>query len=293
VPPPNARRVLSPEALAAVLLWGVSFVATRVALEFFHPVGLIATRLTLGAAVMLGAQLVRRSPLVPEPGDRLRCTLLGTVLGGHLLLQAYGLLHTTAIQTAWIIAFIPVLIALGGHVFLGRRLLPLGWLGVLAGAGGVLIVAAARLPDFENARFGDILQLISCVTWTVYTLAALRPAESSGPLRTTAFAMAIAALMTIAVVPTTGVLIAPPTTAAIVSVAFLGLGCNGLAFWLWTRGLRRDGPAKIGAMLYFEPFVTLGASLVVLHEPLTVNLLVGGPIVLVGVWLVGRGEARN
>lgn len=292
---PLRPRPVSLEALAAVALWGVSFVATRIALEAFHPVGLIATRLALGAGVLVAVQLARRVPLLPEPEDRLRCFALGAILGGHLLLQAFGLLHTTAIQTGWIISFIPVMLALGGQVFLGRRLVASGWLGVAVGALGVLFVASARVPDFENARFGDLLQIVSCVTWTAYTLAAHRPVERSGPLRVTTSTMLVAAVLTLIVTPATGWLngtIEPRDVAgpAIVAVLFLGLGCNGLAFWLWTRGLRRDGPAKIGAMLYLEPFVTLGASLAILGEPVTFHGLVGGPLVLMGVWLVGRGE---
>lgn len=291
-PSASAGRVLSPEALAAVVLWGVSFVATRIALEALHPVGLIAARLALGAGMLVVVQLARRVSLVPEPGDRARCALLGAILGGHLLLQAYGLRYTTAIQTGWIISFIPVMLALGGRAFLGKRLSAAGWVGVAVGAAGVLVVASASLPDFEDARFGDLLQLVSCVTWTVYTLAASRPAERSGPLRATTSAMVVAALLAAAAVPAfgwrpeAGEPVGPSTVAAVV---FLGLGCNGIAYWLWMRGLRRDGPARIGATLYLEPLVTLVAARLVLDEPVTGHALVGGPIVLLGVWLVGRG----
>jgi drug/metabolite transporter (DMT)-like permease len=201
---PPKHRLPSPEGLAAVVLWGISFVATRVALESFHPVGLIASRLLLGSAVLLTLQLAGRRTLLPLRGDRLRCALLGAILGGHLLLQAFGLLHTTAIQTGWIIGVIPVMIALGGRMFLGKRLAPISWLGIGVGATGVAVVTATRIPEFENARFGDLLQLVSCVTWTIYTLAADRPVSRSGPLRTTASAMVVAAVLAVSVTPATG-----------------------------------------------------------------------------------------
>lgn len=276
------------------MLWGVSFVATRVALETFHPAGLIASRLVLGSCVLLLLQLASRTPLLPDASDRLRVCLLGAILGGHLLMQAFGLLHTSAIQTGWIIAVIPVMIALAGRLVLGKRLSALSWLGIAVGAAGVGVVASADMPEFENARFGDLLQLLSCVSWTVYTLAAERPVASSGALRTTSTAMIVAALMALVVASVTGWRTETAPTGGldatgIAAVLFLGLGCNGFAFWLWMRGMARDGPARISALLYLEPFVTLGAAVVLLDEPVTTHALIGGGVVLFGVWLVGRG----
>jgi drug/metabolite transporter (DMT)-like permease len=291
--PSSSRRILSPEALVAVAFWGVSFVATRIALRAFHPFGLIATRLVLGTALLALVQLVRRKPLLPERGDRPACAALGVVLAVHLLLQAFGLRLTTAIRTGWIIAFIPIMIAVGARVVLGKRLAPLGWLGVAIGAAGVLVVGAVAPRDFAHARFGDLLQFVSCVTWTVYSLTAHRPAVRSGALRTSAFAMGVAAVLAAAAAASAGVLVAPVDAGALVSVLFLGLGCSGTAFFLWIRALTRDGPARSAAMLYFQPFVTLLAAQIVLGEPVTTNALAGGPIVLFGVWLVGRGTPRN
>jgi drug/metabolite transporter (DMT)-like permease len=208
---PRLRSFLSFEALLAMILWGVSFVATSIALRAFHPFGLVATRLALGAALLALVQVVRRQPVLPERGDRLACAALGVVLAVHLLLQAFGLRHTTAIRTGWIIAFIPIMIALGGSLFLARHLAPLGWLGVALGSTGVLVVAAVEPRDFANARFGDLLQLASCVTWTAYTLTAHRPAERSGAVRTTVLAMGLAAALAAAAAASTGVFVAAPT----------------------------------------------------------------------------------
>jgi drug/metabolite transporter (DMT)-like permease len=162
-------------AFGAMVFWGVSFVATRAALDAFHPLALIATRLWLGGGLLVVIQALRGRPLLPEPEDRGRCLLLGLVNALHLGLQAFGLLHTTAIRTGWIIAVIPVAIALGGQVFLRKRLAPIGWLGALVATAGVFVVTVQKPAELANARFGDLLQLVSCVTWTIYTLASAKP----------------------------------------------------------------------------------------------------------------------
>ena len=77
------------------------------------------------------------------------------------------------------------------------------------------------------------------------------------------------------------------------SAAFLGIFCSAVALFLWARAVSTDGIAKASATLYFEPFVTLAAAVLLLDEPQVPLALVGGPIVLLGVWLVGRAAQKG
>jgi drug/metabolite transporter (DMT)-like permease len=276
--------------LAAVTLWGLSFVATRVALEAFHPVGLICTRLTLGT-LLLGCVLKRRrGAWLPERRDLGLCAAMGCVLGAHYVIQTWGLEFTTAANAGWIVGFGPVVIVLGGWLFLGSRLRGLAWLGILVASSGLLLVCASAPPDFARARLGDGLQLIACGTWATYTLASTGAVARNGGLRVTAFTMGIAALATAAATPWSGWLQGELTLRALGAAAFLGFLCSAGALLLWARAVSSDGVAKAAATLYLEPFVTLVAALVLLAEPLVMLALVGGPIVLIGVWLVGCAD---
>jgi drug/metabolite transporter (DMT)-like permease len=279
-------------ALLAISAWGASFVATRVALGSFTPAGLVASRLLVGAALLLGILRLRRRPLLPEKADRPRCLLLGLVLAIHLLIQAEGLRHTTAINTGWIIAFVPVTIALGAWIFLGQPMRSLGWLGAAVASGGVLLVTQARLDGFSQAGFGDLLQVASCFTWTVYTLISVAPVARSGALRVTACSMTVAALLASTLAVGAGGLLRAPRAPELAAAAFLGLACSGGALVLWMHAQRRLGPTRTGAFLYLEPFVTLGVSAALLSEPLTLVTLLGGLTVLAGVRLVTLGSPR-
>jgi drug/metabolite transporter (DMT)-like permease len=287
------RHGLSLRGLFAVSVWGASFVATRIALESFSPFGLIAFRL-LAAAVLLGIVVrARGGRMLPAPADRPVCLLLGATLAVHLLVQAYGLQYTSAMNTGWIIGFIPVTIALGAHLLRQQRLKLIGWLGVAVGTGGVLTVTAVAPPDFAHARFGDILQIASCFTWTIYTLAGAGPIARNGALRVTMFAVGSAAVLVTLASLGTGVMAHPVTPRALIALAFLGLICSGVAYYVWFAASHDRGPTRVAALLYFEPFVTLLTAAALLHEPITPNAIAGGLIVLVGVWLVGRGASRT
>lgn len=289
---PGTRHLVSGKALAAVAVWGMSFVATRIALEGFHPVGLVGFRF-LGGALMLAA-ITRGSggSLIPARANLPRCVFIGGVLGLHLLIQAFGLLYTSAINTGWIISFIPVTIALSAQLFLKQRLKRIGWAGVGLATCGVWVVTMSTPAEFTDARFGDLLQLTSCITWTVYTLVGASLVARNGALRVTTFAMMVAAAMGLAATAATGVLTGPMTTRVALAAGFLVLICSGLPYYLWFQGQQDYGPTRVGSLLYFEPFFTLAGATALLHEPLQVNTLVGGLGVLAGVCLVAKGTSR-
>jgi len=278
--------------LLAIVVWGASFVATRIALRSLSPFGLVAARLLAGALVLALAAWLRGGRAWPLRRDIPACTLLGILLSGHLVIQAFGLRYTSAINTGWIIGFIPVTIALGTHFIRQQRIRPTGWAGVAVGTGGVLVVTMVAPPDFAHARFGDFLQIVSCFTWTVYTLGGVGPVGRNGALRVTSFAMAVAAIVTTVIAAASGPIAAPVTSETLLAVGFLGVLCSGVAYYLWFAAQRQHGPARAGSLLYLEPFVTLITAAIILHENITPNAVVGGVVVLVGVWLVARGSER-
>ncbi len=289
--PPAPRFALSFRALVAIALWGASFVAVRVALDRFTPVGLCALRLVVGSALLAALVRARGAALLPRREDRPRCVLLGVVLGVHLVIQAVGLRFTTAVNTGWIIGIIPAMIALGAHVVLGQRLRPSGWGGIVVATAGVLLVTSATPAEFAEAGFGDALQLVSCVTWTVYTLAALGVLRRNGSLTVTTCTMGVAAVVLLVALPFAGVFVEAPVGDPADSwwaFGFLAVACSAAAYLLWSLALESHGATRVGAVLYLEPLFTLGAAVVVLDEPVGPHTLAGGALVMLGVWVVGR-----
>lgn len=275
--------------LVGVACWGSSFVATRVALQAFSPVGLVAVRQLLGAALLLTLVRMRgRSPM-PSPESRPRILALGLVLALHMSLQAVGMLATTAVNAGWIIAAIPAVIALGARLFLGQRLHAVGWWGAALATGGVFVVAGASPGDLAQMGLGDGLQALSCFTWAAYSLAGTPAVRRDGALRVTGAAMLVSAvpclLACLFIDPFHGDL----AGAQVAAVLFLGLLCSGVASAFWYRAIELVGPVRAGVALYVQPFFTMLASAVVLGEPWGRGTLLGGLVVLTGVALVQRG----
>jgi drug/metabolite transporter (DMT)-like permease len=290
----SLRELFSSGAPLSIVFGGTSFIATRIALRCFDPLTIVAARFVLGAALLFLVLRVRGEKLFPERADRPRCALLGLVIAAHLLIQAFAMQHTSAIHSGWIVGFSPVAIALGAQLFLRERLRAIGWLGAACASAGVFVVTLAKTPDFSRAGTGDLLMLSSCLSWAAYTLLGSRPVATSGSLRVNAFSMSVAAavagLALLASAPAGGLVAGDGDLRdGLLAVLFLGCICNGVSFAIWARVVERFGAAQTGALLYFQPFVTLIAALLVLHEPLGAPALLGGPLVLFGVALVRRG----
>lgn len=295
---PTSRAARFPAAaFVAVVLWGGSFVATRRALEAFTPQGLVFLRLAIALPLLTAFLRLRGAPYLPAGRDLRTGLWLGLILALHMGIQAHGLLHTSAIHTGWIIGFTPAAIAVGAWLFRGERLGRLGWAGVALASAGVLFVTLEQLPELARARWGDLLQLSTCLTWTAYTLLGASAVARSGAVRMTVVAMGVAALglLPLLVVSAStfsegpswraAFLRARPGAVELLALAFLGCLCSALAMVLWYRSQRRHGSQRTAALLYLEPFVALAVGVAVGGEQAGLQAVIGGTTVVAGVAL--------
>ena len=73
-----------------------------------------------------------------------------------------------------------------------------------------------------------------------------------------------------------------------IAILFLGIFCSGLAYIAWYDALQALSAAQTGVFLYIEPLVAVAVAAIVLAEPVTWASLLGGAVILIGVWLVNR-----
>lgn len=284
-------------AFAAVVLWGISFVATRAALREMSPVTLVFTRFFLGTVLLFGLLAARRR-LTPPPRDSwlplLSMGFLGVFV--HQLLQAHGLALTTAVHAGWLIGLIPIWSAILGALFLHERLGALRSAGLLLGlVGAALVVTRGHVTGASLAMpttRGDFLILVSTVNWAIYSVVGRRTLTRLGSARAIAFAMLAGWLMLAPIFLARGGWVEWPGISARgwAALSFLGIGCSGFGYLFWFAALERLETARVAAFLYLEPLVTLAAAVALLGEPVHVTTIAGGLIVLAGVFLVQHGD---
>jgi drug/metabolite transporter (DMT)-like permease len=286
----SVRSVLASGAAASIFFWGTSFVAAKEALVGFPPWSMVAARFALGALVLYGWLALRRERLVPLPEDRVRCLLLGGILGLHIVAQGFALHSTSALNSGWIVGFCPVVIAVGARLFLREPISARSWSGIgIASLGmAIILLPGAQLGAFQ---LGDWIVFGTTFSWAAYTLLSSRPVQQSGALVTSAAAMGVASLICVAAASLDGRWSEAQTPlSSWMALLFLGLCCSGLAFAFWNRALARFGAAQLSGLIYFQPLVTLLLSVLLLGEDLRWNVLAGGAVVLFGVYWLSRGK---
>lgn len=275
-------------ALIAVILWGMSFVATKAALREVSPVTLIFVRFAIGVVLLLA--IVRALP----PRDAWPALALMGFVGifVHQMIQSYALTMTSAVHTGWLIGLTPIWSAILSAILLREHLGGVKIAGLCGGFAGALLVLthgdfSARLLALPSTK-GDLLILISTVNWAIYSTIGHKTIRAVGPRRATAGAMLCGVVMLAPFFAVQAGWRELPHVSTIgwVAILFLGIGCSGLGYLFWYSAIETIEVSRVSALLYLEPLVTFVTALLLLHETVNALTVIGGAIVLGSVLVV-------
>lgn len=283
------------ETLFAVVVWGASFIAIKVALRTISPVTVVWMRFIIGVAVLAFVVSIRGQFSLPSRRDLLYFALLGFLgITWHQWLQSTGLQTSQASTTAWIMAITPVFMALLGWLLLKERINRWQAAGILlAAAGVVLVVTKGDFSSLAMGQFGapgDLLIMISAPNWALFSIL------SRGGLKAHPAARMMLYVMGFGLVFTSVLFFTGPGLAELAqldgegwgAIVFLGIACTGLAYIAWYDALQALPASQAGVFLNLEPLVAVIVAAVVLDEALLWSGAVGGALILFGVWLVNR-----
>lgn len=283
------------KALFAVVVWGASFIATKIAVSQISPLAVVWLRFAIGIPILFIAVAMRRQFEFPRRGEWLYFSLLGFLgISFHQWLQSNGLQTAQATTTAWIVATSPAFIAILGWVVLKESLSRLQSLGIGLAMGGVMIVVSRGNFSLDAiggfGTFGDLLILISSINWAVFSILSRNGLKKHPSTYLTFWIMAIGWLITSVAFFSGGrqTELAALDLSGWQAMIYLGIFTTGLAYIAWFDALSRLPAAQTGAFLFLEPPSSMIVAAFVLQEQITLPALVGGAIILFGIWLVNR-----
>jgi drug/metabolite transporter (DMT)-like permease len=282
--------------LSAVVIWGWTFVATKILVAELGPLEIFALRLAIGLPFLGGILVLKRVPLRFARADAAPLFLGGALFTLHVLVQIGGLVTTTATNTGWIISVSPLALAVLSFLFLHERIGRSVVAGIaMATVGILLLVSRGRLADLAWLQnTGDWLVLASAHTWALYTVVTRDLVRRRQPLAVTFGILLIAAVFTAILFVAAGDLARARTLSprGIAALLYLAIPGQALGHWFWQEGVAQLGAARAGLYLYLEPLATLALAVPLLGEPFGLFTALGGALVLAGVW-VGQREQRS
>ncbi len=287
------------KASLAILFWGASFIATKIALRDAHPATIILLRFALGAAVLWLA--IWRWRMFQRIGKRdwLYLAILGFIaVPLHQAIQAVGLLYTTASSMGWIIALIPIFTAILAWIFLGEPMTALKVIGsVIAFCGAVFVVTrgALSLETFRlPSTFGDALAVASALNWAIFQVASKPILRRLEPTLAMAYLMFIGGIVIVPFASLQTLSDLPRLTLdGWLAILFLGIFCSGVGYLVWYDALSKVDASQLSSLSYIQPMITVIVAALLLGETITPAILLGGAVILFGVYLVNRSATKR
>ena len=273
-----------------VFFWGFAFGLIAMALEAFHPVAVVWSRLTLGALVMLLVLRLQRGRIPLSGRWPLRMVLLsvtGNVVPFTLI--AWAEQRVASGEVGLLMALMPIAILVMGHYFLEHeRMTTLRLVGVAMGFGGVILLMGDTV--FAGSEQERLWGQVAAVTATMcYAINGIYTKRLPGfdPVAITAGSLVAGSL----------ILLAPalwlqewsdpslnPTAWGALLV--LGVFSTGVATWVYFVVVSEVGPGFLSTINYLIPALAFIVGVLLLKEPVLANQLVALAAILAGVWLI-------
>ena len=281
--------------LVTMVIWGSTFVVTKGVNEQVQPFTLALVRVAIGAVVLLACALIRQarggnhSPWSALPWrTMIAMGLIGVVL--YYAVFNYSLVYTSASQGALVQSCIPAMTALVAVVWLREHASAMRWAGIALSMVGVLIVfsGGADSESGSASLLGNVLMFISAVLWGIYTSMAKRVATYD-PLQVTAGIVGAGAVM---LVPLAAFEVGAEGMPSVdlqawLGMAYLGAGASGVAYLMYSAALKHVDASEAGVYTNLIPIVGVITG-IMLGDPLSARAIIGGLVVLLGVWLTSR-----
>jgi drug/metabolite transporter (DMT)-like permease len=264
--------------LALGVIWGMPYLLIRIAVESIDPLVVAFGRTLIGALILLPVAM-HRNALRPA-FRRWRALLAFTLIEicGPWLLLGHAETRLNSSTTGLLIAMVPLIAAVIltrlGHDRLDARRIA----GLVIGFAGVALLVGLDIHFSDFAAVGAIA--LCSLGYAIGPIIIDRKLADVPPLGVVTASFILATVFYAPFVP----LLWPShaTLAAVGSVVGLGVICTATAFMLFFALIAEVGPSRATFITYINPVVAMILGVALLHEPLTLGMGIGFPLVILG-----------
>ena len=279
-------------AILVIAVWGLTFISTKVLIEFgLSPQEIFLLRFLIA---YLGIWFMSPRKLFANNWKDEFWLLLGGITGGSLYFftENTALEITLATNVAFIVCTAPLLTTILSLVIYKKEKATRGLIGgsILALVGVALVVYNGHFV-LKISPLGDFLTLLAALSWAFYSLIMKK---MCGRYRTTFITRKIFFYGGLTILP--AFLVHPwqfPLSglwqpAVLFNLLFLSVLASLICFVVWNIVLKQLGTVRASNYIYLNPLFTLVGSAVFLGEQLTIVALIGVVFILGGVYWAGK-----
>lgn len=275
-------------ALFTILVWGTTFVSTKILLVDFTPIEILFIRFVVGflALFLIMPRIMRWMGWRCEKLFML-AGLFGVTL--YYLLENIALTGTLATNVGVIVSVAPFFTAVLERLINKGKPLSLQFVvGFIVAMVGICFISFSE-TGIHLSFSGDVLALCAAVVWACYSVCMTRISALGLPtVKATRRVFEYGLLFMIPFLPVLG--FAPDASAFlnpinIGNLLFLGLGASAACFVTWNFSVKRLGAVVTSVYIYLVPVITAVASWIVLGERLVPLALCGVALTIIGLFI--------
>ena len=280
-------------AMAANLIWGTTFLASKYTLEVWSPV----TASVLRFAVAIMAMFI----LLPLGGFRLRLPdmrwksirnilLVGfTGFGALYPLQLQGLKMISSGLSAGIMLTAPLFVLVFNALFFkegisSRKLLALG-IGILGGV--LLLFHKGSAGENQEWLSGSLFTFGAAISLALSVIFTRKAPTTFDPANLTFWSMLAGFIMLVpfAVIESMNHEMLPASFSAIAALGYLGVICSAICFLIWNQAIFKSSPAELATTMHVKTPAAVLLGTIIAGEIMSLPMIVGTIVVAVGVWV--------
>jgi drug/metabolite transporter (DMT)-like permease len=279
-------------ASLTMIIWGTTFISTKILLRDFSPIEILLLRFIIGYAALL---IVYPHFLKPES---LKEELLFAAAGLcgitlYYMLENTALTYTFASDVGIIISAAPFFTAILAHFLLnGEKLHVSFFVGFFTSIIGISLINLNGSFFLKSNPMGDVLAVLAAAIWAVYSVLMKKISEQN--YNTIACTRRVFFYGILFMIPVSSFLeirldfnrIANGTN--LFNLLFLGLGASALCFVTWNFAVGTLGAVKTSVYIYLVPVITVAASALILHEKITWVAALGAILTMAGLFVSER-----
>ncbi|WP_339307591.1 DMT family transporter [Paenibacillus sp. FSL R5-0519] len=279
-------------ALFTILIWGTTFVSTKVLLIDFTPVEILFFRFLIGYVVLV--LIYPRS--LRAASFREECLFIGAGICGvtlYFLIENIALVYTTASNVGVIVSIAPFFTAVLANYFLeGEKLTRRFIIGFGIALSGILLIALNGSFVLQLNPLGDLLAFVAPAVWAIYSVLMRKIGQlryhTIGATRKVFFYGLIFMLPALFLFEFHLELGRFTSMTNLSNLLYLGLGASALCFVTWNQAVNLLGAIKTSVYIYLVPVITVVSSALILREQITWVIVIGAFLTLFGSYISER-----
>ena len=270
----------------SILMWGITFISTKILLNDFSPIEILFTRFLLGLILLM--IIYPKNNKIYSKKEELLFALTG--LSGvtlYYLFENIALNYSLASNVGILVAIGPLFTGIFAAVFLKEKLKPNFFIGFIFAIIGIAIITFNGKFVLKINPIGDMFALLAAVMWGIYSVLVKIMGDlghRSITITKKTFIYGIIFMLPMMFLMKFNVSIndyLKPIN--LVNFIFLSFVACTLCFITWAYSTRILGAVKNNTYIYIIPIITLISSKIVLNENITIFAVIGVALILLGV----------